>query len=161
MNLYLKKRSFFTFFFLAEQNLNSRMGGRKATKWNINQKTIFLEYGLLSSFSFPFQFLKIFKVEWMWALSYLRTLSINHIYFTPVFTVVYLSRQHTPSIKGSVQRKLRPMLLYIIQKLFLRRRTAEHLNFSLLKGHLTIYIKPLQRSLHSPITFAGKCNSTL
>ncbi len=41
------------------------------------------------------------------------------------------------SIKGSVQRKLRPMLLYIIWKLFSRRRTAAHLNFCLLKGHFT------------------------
>ena len=32
-------------------------------------------------------------------------------------------------LKGSVQRKLKPMLLYIIQKLFTRRLSAEHLNF--------------------------------
>ena len=44
-------------------------------------------------------------------------------------------------IKGSVQRKLRPMLLYIIRTLSLRRWTAKYLNFCLLKGHFTIYIK--------------------
>ena len=62
-------------------------------------------------------------------------------------------------IKGSVQRKLRPMLLYIIQKLFARRWTAKYLNFCLSKGHFTIYIKPLQRSCPSPVTFACKCNN--
>jgi hypothetical protein len=46
-------------------------------------------------------------------------------------------------VKGSVQRKLRTMLLYIIQKLFTRRWTAEHLNLIFLKGQFTIYIKPL------------------
>ena len=54
-------------------------------------------------------------------------------------------------VKGSVQRKLRPMLLYIIWKVFSRRRTAGHLNFSLLKGHFTIYIKP----------FSGPCTAQL
>ena len=63
-------------------------------------------------------------------------------------------------LKGSVQRKLRPILLYIIQKLFTRRWTAKHLNFIFLKGQFTIFIKPLQRSCPSPITFAGKYNST-
>jgi len=52
------------------------------------------------------------------------------------------------------------MLLYIIQKLFTRRWSAENLNFIFLKGQFTINIKPLQRSCPSPITFAGKCNST-
>ena len=46
--------------------------------------------------------------------------------------------------KWSVQQKLRPMLLYIIWKLFSRRWTAKYLNFCLLKGQFTIYIKPLQ-----------------
>ena len=50
-------------------------------------------------------------------------------------------------LKGSVQRKLRPMLLYIIQKLFTRRWSAKHLNFIFLKGQFTIYIKPL----HCPV----------
>ena len=62
-------------------------------------------------------------------------------------------------VKGSVQRKLRPMLLYIILKLFSRRWTAKYLNFCLLKGHYAIYIKPLQRSCPSPITSACQCNS--
>ena len=62
-------------------------------------------------------------------------------------------------LKGSVQRKLRPMLLYIIRKLFSRRWTAKYLNFCLLKGHFKIYIKPLQRSCPSPVTFACKCYS--
>ncbi len=48
--------------------------------------------------------------------------------------------------------QLRPMLLYIIRKLFSRRWTAEYLNFCLLKGHFTIYIKPLQRWCPSPNT---------
>ena len=61
--------------------------------------------------------------------------------------------------KGSVQRKLRPMLLYIIQKLFLRRWATKYLNFCWLKGHFTIYIKPLQRACPSPVTFACKCNN--
>ena len=66
------------------------------------------------------------------------------------------AKMHT---KGSFQRKLRPMLLYIIRKLFSRRWTAKYLNFSFLKGHFTIYIKPLQRSCPSPVTFACKCNN--
>jgi len=52
------------------------------------------------------------------------------------------------------------MLLYIIQKLFTRRWSAEHFNLIFLKGQFTIYIEPLQRSCPSPITFAGKFNST-
>ena len=60
------------------------------------------------------------------------------------------------NVKGSVQQKLRPMLLYIIQKLFSRRWTAKYLIFFLLKGHFTIYIKPLQRACPSPVTFACK-----
>ena len=64
-------------------------------------------------------------------------------------------KQPSNLLKRSVQRKLRPMLLFIIQKLFTRRWTAEHINFQ-----FTIYIKPLQRSCPSQITFAGKYNST-
>ena len=58
--------------------------------------------------------------------------------------------------KGSVQRKLRPRLLYIIQKLFSWRWAAENKIFTFLKGQFAIYIKPLQRICPSPITFAGK-----
>ena len=63
------------------------------------------------------------------------------------------------NIKGSVQRKLRPRLLYIIQKLFSWRWAAENKIFTFLKGQFAIYIKPLQRIYPSPITFAGKCYS--
>ena len=64
-------------------------------------------------------------------------------------------------VKGSVQRKLRPRLLpyiyeHIIRKLFLRRRVAENKISTFLKGQFTIYLKPLQRTLHSPVTFACK-----
>ena len=62
-------------------------------------------------------------------------------------------------LKGSVQQKLRPRLLYIIQKLFSWRWAAENKFFTFLKGQFTIYIKPLQWSCPSPITFAGKCYS--
>ena len=62
-------------------------------------------------------------------------------------------------IKGSVQRKLRPRLLYIIQKLFSWRWATENKIFTFLKGQFAIYIKPLQRICPSPITFAGKCYS--
>jgi len=62
-------------------------------------------------------------------------------------------------LKGSVQRKLRPRLLCIIQKLLSRRWSAENKIFTFLKGQLTIYMKPLQWSCPSPVTFACKCNS--
>ena len=62
-------------------------------------------------------------------------------------------------LKGTVSREIRHRLLYIIQKLFLRRWTAKYLNFCLLKGHFKIYIKPLQRACPSPVTFACKCNN--
>ena len=62
-------------------------------------------------------------------------------------------------LKGSVQRKLRPRLLYIIQKLFSWRWAAENKIFTFLNGQFAIYIKPLQRICPSPITFAGKCYS--
>ena len=61
--------------------------------------------------------------------------------------------------KGSVQRKLRPRLLYIIQKLFSWRCSAKNKMLTFLKGQFTIYIKPLQRSCPSPVTFACKCYS--
>ena len=61
-------------------------------------------------------------------------------------------------LKGSVQRKLRPRLLYIIQNLFSWRWAAENKIFTFLKGQFTIYIKPLQRSCSSPVTFACKSN---
>ena len=50
-------------------------------------------------------------------------------------------------LKGSVQRKLMPRLLYMIRKLFSRRWTAENKIVTFLKGQLTIYIKPLQRTV--------------
>ena len=53
-------------------------------------------------------------------------------------------------VKGSVQQKLRPRLLYITRKLFSGRGVAENKVLTFLKGQFTIYIKPLQRTLHSP-----------
>ena len=60
-----------------------------------------------------------------------------------------------------VQRKLRPRLLYIIRKLLSRRCVAENKILTFLKSQFTIYIKPLQRTLHSSVTFASKCNNPI
>ena len=43
-------------------------------------------------------------------------------------------------IKGSVSRKLRPMLLYIIQKLLIKPLSAYHYHKVLLKGYAAIYV---------------------
>ena len=52
------------------------------------------------------------------------------------------------TIKGTVSRELRPMLLYIIGKLFSRPIVALLKIFILLKGQFTMYIhKTLQRKL--------------
>ncbi len=48
--------------------------------------------------------------------------------------------------KGSVSRKLRPMLLYIIGKLFSRPIVASLKIFILLKGQFAMYIKPFSVS---------------
>ena len=88
--------------------------------------------------------------------------NINHTYryvFVELM-LIFESFLNECCFKGSVQQKLRPMLLYIIQKLFTRRWSTERLNFIFLKDQFTIYIKPLQRCCPSPITFAGKYNST-
>ena len=45
-------------------------------------------------------------------------------------------------IKGSIQRKLRPRLLYLIGMLFSRPIIAGHKIYFLLKGHFTIFKKP-------------------
>ena len=42
--------------------------------------------------------------------------------------------------KGSVSQKLRPMLLYIIRKLFLKPLSADHFYLFLLKGYAAIYV---------------------
>ena len=57
-------------------------------------------------------------------------------------------------LKGSVHQKLRPRLLYIIQKLFTRKWSAKHLNFYFVKGPqllATIYKK----------TCSGPCTGQL
>ena len=48
-------------------------------------------------------------------------------------------------LKGSVSRKLRPMLLYIIRKLFIKPLSAYHFHKVLLKGYAAIYVKKAQR----------------
>ena len=50
------------------------------------------------------------------------------------------------SIKGTVSRELRPMLLYIIQKLFSRPIVALHKIYILLKGQSAINKKPFSVS---------------
>ena len=65
-----------------------------------------------------------------------------------------------PLLKGSVQQKLRPRKLYIILKLFSRRCVTENKILTFLNGQFTIYIKPSQRTLHSPVTFACKCKKS-
>ena len=49
-------------------------------------------------------------------------------------------------LKGTVSRELRPMLLYIIQKLFSRSIVASLKIFILLKGQFAMYIKPFSVS---------------
>ena len=44
-------------------------------------------------------------------------------------------------VKGSVQQKLRPMLLYVIRKLFSRPIINGHQIYILLKGQFAMYIK--------------------
>ena len=67
--------------------------------------------------------------------------------------VIFLKSQHSSAllsgnsiylknyVEASVQRNLRPRLLYIIRKLFLRPIIAGHKIYILLKGHFTIYKK--------------------
>ena len=43
-------------------------------------------------------------------------------------------------LKGSVSGKLRPMLLYIIRKLFIKPLSAYHFHKVLLKGYAAIYV---------------------
>jgi hypothetical protein len=69
--------------------------------------------------------------------------------------------QGKKGFKGSVQPELRPMLLYIIRKLFSRRYVADDKILKLLKGLFTIYKKPLQRTLPRLVTFACKSNKLL
>ena len=44
------------------------------------------------------------------------------------------------AIKGSVSRQVRPMLLYIIQKLSLLAMSADYFYLFLLKGYAAIYV---------------------
>ena len=55
---------------------------------------------------------------------------------------VHLLKLLKLKFKGRVQQKLRPMLLYINQKLFSRPIIAVHKILILLKGHFTIFKKP-------------------
>ena len=57
------------------------------------------------------------------------------------WTFIYVS-----IFKGTVSRELRPMLLYIIQKLFSRPIVTLLRIFILLKGQFTMYIKPFSVS---------------
>ena len=69
-------------------------------------------------------------------------------------TVVYLCFYHRITryrivllqFKGTVSRELRPMLLYIIGKLFSRPIVASLKIFILLKGQFAMYIKPFSVS---------------
>ena len=45
--------------------------------------------------------------------------------------------------KGSVSRKLRPLLLYVIRKLFIKPLSAYHFHKDFLKGYATITFKKL------------------
>ena len=73
----------------------------------------------------------------------LKTFTYNYNVFGPIrsFQSFFEASLNLlrPLIKGSVQWKLRPRLLYIIWKLFKRKWSTEHLNLILLKGQLTIY----------------------
>ena len=60
--------------------------------------------------------------------------------YSSFFTSLVSRRE---DLKGTVSRKLRPRLLYIIKKLFSRPIIAGHKILILLKGQFTIYIKQL------------------
>ena len=71
-----------------------------------------------------------------------------HQVFFSFFILVTMTKKcyEIFKLKGTVSRKLRPMLLYIIQKLFSRPIIAGHKILILLKGHFTIIKKPISVS---------------